>query len=125
MGGRDTWACTDNYDRDHSAAENANATTCYGSQKPDPARGRVKLAPQTVQVHRTLERQPRAADPRVGADWVRRAPAGADRSHFGPVLAFIPSNGDRVHLHPHNSDSMCFHMYAAGHNRSLQDDSLH
>ena len=82
VGGRDTWACTDNYDRDHSAAENANATTCYGSQKPDPARGRVKLAPQTVQVHRTLERQPRAADPRVGADWVRRAPAGADRSHL-------------------------------------------
>lgn len=82
MGGRDTWACTDNYDGDHSAAENANATTCYGSQKPDPARGRVKLPPQTVQVQRTLARQPHAADPRVGADWVRRAPAGADGSHL-------------------------------------------
>lgn len=69
-------------DGDHSAAENANATTCYGSQKPDLARGPVKLAPQTVQVHRTLERQPHAADPRVGADWVRRAPAGADGSHL-------------------------------------------
>ena len=68
--------------REPLRAENANATTCYGSQKPDPARGRVKLAPQTVQVHRTLERQPRAADPRVGADWVRRAPAGADGSHL-------------------------------------------
>ena len=28
VGGRDTWACIDNYDGGHSAAENANATTC-------------------------------------------------------------------------------------------------
>lgn len=75
-------ACTDNQ-TGPPAAENANATTCYGSQKPDLARGPVKLAPQTVQVHRTLERQPHAADPRVGADWVRRAfLAGADGSHL-------------------------------------------
>ena len=52
----DTWACSHNYGRDHSAAENAKATTCYGSQKPDWARRWVKLPPQTVQVHRPLER---------------------------------------------------------------------